>query len=149
MDALLVGLIALGAIALFQRERFPPDIVAILVLGSLAVLGLVTPKEAISGFSSPATVAVAVGAMFVLSAGLRETGAMNGLARFLTKVGINGPLLMLCTMLLVALISGFINNTAAVAVNGPWKPLVSRNFPQPANFSILPAFRRTLDRQPN
>ena len=32
------------------------------------------------------------------------------------------------------------------SVNGPWKPLVSRNFPQPSNFSILPAFRRTLDR---
>lgn len=56
MDALLIGVIAWGALALFQRERFPPDIVAVLVLGSLAVIGLVTPKEAISGFSSPATV---------------------------------------------------------------------------------------------
>lgn len=114
MDALLVVIIALAAIILFVREVWPPDVVAVLVLGSLTLFGLVTPKEAVSGFSSPAT--IAVGAMFLLSAGLRETGALNGVARFLAHVGINGPILALVMMLTVAVVSGFINNTAAVAV---------------------------------
>lgn len=114
MDALLVGIITLAAIVLFVREVWPPDVVAVLVLGSLTVFGLVTPKEAVSGFASPAT--IAVGAMFLLSAGLRETGALSGVARFLARVGINGPVLLLVMMLTVALVSGFINNTAAVAV---------------------------------
>ncbi|MDZ4813157.1 MAG: SLC13 family permease [Pseudomonadota bacterium] len=124
MDALLVGLIALGAVLLFVRERFPPDIVALLVLIALVVFGLVTPHEGISGFSSPAT--ITVGAMFVLSAGLRETGALDAVARFLTRMGRNGPLLQLSTTLVVAAISGFINNTAAVAVFLPVVLTVAR-----------------------
>lgn len=114
MDAVLVGIICIGAVALFVRGRIPPDIVAVVVLGVLVVLGLVTPKEAISGFASPAV--ITVGAMFVLSAGLRETGALTALARFLTQVGRNGPLLQIAVTPIVAAVSAFINNTAAVAV---------------------------------
>lgn len=136
MDAALVGLIALGAVVLFLRERFPPDIVAVLVLGSLAVLGLVSPQEAISGFSSPAT--IAVGAMFVLSAGLRETGAMDNLARLLHKFGRNGPMLLLTTMVMVAAVSGFINNTAAVAVFLPVVLAVARQRQVSASKLLIP-----------
>ncbi|HET9484386.1 MAG TPA: SLC13 family permease, partial [Xanthomonadales bacterium] len=99
MDVLLVGLITAGAIVLFVRERFPPDVVAILVLGSLAVLGLVTPAEAISGFSNAAVITVA--GMFVMSAGLRETGALNPLARLLGAIGITGPVLLIVMVLVV------------------------------------------------
>lgn len=124
MDVLLVGLITAGAIVLFVRERFPADVVAILVLGSLAVLGLVTPTEAISGFSNAAVITVA--GMFVMSAGLRETGALHPLARLLGAIGITGPVLLIVMVLVVAAISGFINNTAAVAVFLPVVLAVAR-----------------------
>lgn len=57
-----------GAVYLFVTEKLPVDVVAMLVLATVMVLGLVTPREALSGFSSEATVTVA--AMFVLSAGI-------------------------------------------------------------------------------
>lgn len=74
MDIALVLLIALGAAFLFATEKLTVDVVALLVLSALLVTGLVSPAEAISGFSDPVTVAVA--ALFVLSAGLTKTGAL-------------------------------------------------------------------------
>jgi di/tricarboxylate transporter len=113
MDAVLTLLVLLGAVTLFVTERLPVDVVAMLVLASLLVLGLVTPVEALSGFSSEATITVA--AMFVLSAGLAHTGALASLARLFGRVR-NGFLFMLLLMLIVGPISAFVNNTAAVAV---------------------------------
>ncbi|MDH3746504.1 MAG: SLC13 family permease, partial [Acidobacteriota bacterium] len=72
-QAVLVLAILVGAVVLFVSEKYPIDFVALLVLGTLLGLGLVTPQEGISGFSNPAT--VTVGAMFILSAGLQKTGA--------------------------------------------------------------------------
>src|SRR5690606_36378851 len=54
-----------GAIALFVTEKLRVDVVALLVMTALMVSGVITVPEALSGFSSQATVMVA--AMFVLS----------------------------------------------------------------------------------
>ena len=113
MDAILTLLVLVGAVTLFVTEKLPVDVVAMLVLASLLVLGLVTPTEALSGFSSEATITVA--AMFVLSAGLAHTGALASLGRLFGRVK-NGFLFMLLLMLVVGPISAFVNNTAAVAV---------------------------------
>ncbi|KFN46647.1 hypothetical protein N787_09610 [Arenimonas metalli CF5-1] len=113
MDALLTLLVLVGAVALFVTEKLPVDVVAMLVLASLLVLGLVTPAEALSGFSSEATITVA--AMFVLSAGLAHTGALSSVGRLFGRV--KRPwLFMLLIMFVVGPISAFVNNTAAVAV---------------------------------
>ncbi|MFZ5636470.1 MAG: SLC13 family permease [Pseudomonadota bacterium] len=112
-DLLLTLLILFGAVALFVSEKLPVDVVALLVLGSLLVFGVVTPTQALSGFSSPATITVA--AMFVLSAGLQRSGALLGIGELLARV--RWPwLLTLCMTALVAFASAFINNTAIVAV---------------------------------
>jgi len=113
MDALLTLLVLVGAVALFVTEKLPVDVVAMLVLASLLVLGLVTPAEALSGFSSEATITVA--AMFVLSAGLAHTGALSALGRLFGRVR-NPWLFLLLLMLVIGPISAFVNNTAAVAV---------------------------------
>jgi di/tricarboxylate transporter len=113
MDILLVLLVLVGAIALFVTEKLPVDVVALIVLASLLVFGLVTPSEALSGFSSEATITVA--AMFVLSAGLQASGALTALGRLFARV--RWPWLFTIMLLLtVGAISAFINNTAAVAV---------------------------------
>ena len=56
------------AILLFVTEWVRMDLVALLVLGSLALTGLVAPEVALSGFSNPAV--VTVWAVFILSGGL-------------------------------------------------------------------------------
>lgn len=113
LQALLTLAVLAGAVALFVTEKLPVDVVAMLVLASLLVLGLVTPAEALSGFSSEATITVA--AMFVLSAGLAHTGALLPVGRMFGRV--KRPwLFLVLLMLVVGPISAFVNNTAAVAV---------------------------------
>lgn len=113
LEALLTLAVLAGAVALFVTEKLPVDVVAMLVLASLLVLGLVSPAEALSGFSSEATITVA--AMFVLSAGLAHTGALLPIGRMFGRI--KRPWLFLVVlMLVIGPISAFVNNTAAVAV---------------------------------
>lgn len=113
IDLLLTLAVLAGAVTLFVTEKLPVDVVALLVLSSLLIFGIVTPSEALSGFSSQATITVA--AMFVLSAGLQRSGALQGLGDLLSRV--RWPwLFTLLMMMLAAFSSAFINNTAIVAV---------------------------------
>ncbi len=113
------ALITLGiiiiAIVLFATEALPVDLVAILILIALVLTGVLTPQEGINGFSNKATITVAF--MFVLSAALLKTGALQVLAHRLSKffrykfnVG------MVLMMLMIAIISAFVNNTPVVAM---------------------------------
>ena len=54
IELFLTLCVLVGAVALFVSEKWPVDVVALLVLGSLLVFGVVDPSEALSGFSSPA-----------------------------------------------------------------------------------------------
>jgi len=136
MDAILVILLLIGALALFTWERHPPDLTALGILLALALTGVLTPREAISGFSHPATVTVA--AMFALSAGLRRTGALSAPAALLTRAA-RHPLPMLAlTMILVGAVSAFINNTAAVAVFLPITLSAARARGLPTSRLLIP-----------
>jgi di/tricarboxylate transporter len=116
-EIFLVLAILVGAAALFATEKIPVDLVSILVLAVLLVLGIVTPQEGLAGFSNQATVTVA--AMFVLSAALRKTGALDAVGRTLVQLGRTRQRLLLVTMVFIGAASAFINNTAAVAVFMP------------------------------
>lgn len=113
LEAILTLLVLFGAIVLFATEKLPVDVVAMLILATLLVLGLVTPAEALTGFSSQATITVA--AMFVLSAGLMRTGALRVVTHLLSRIR-NGWLFTLTVMIALGGMSAFVNNTAALAV---------------------------------
>jgi di/tricarboxylate transporter len=66
-----MGILA-GAILLFITEWVRVDLVALIVLVSLVFTGLLTPAEAVSGFSNPAV--ITIWAVLILSAGLSRTG---------------------------------------------------------------------------
>jgi len=103
---------------LFIIEKFPVDLLALMVMATLLVSGVVSPEDGISGFSNTAT--VTVGAMFVISAGLFKTGALNIFGVKLTQIGRRSFWAALIAMMLtVGLISAFVNNTAAVAIFMP------------------------------
>ncbi|MEX2182648.1 MAG: SLC13 family permease [Gemmatimonadaceae bacterium] len=115
VDIALVLVVLVAAVALFASGRLATDLVALLVMVVLLLLGLVSPDEAIAGFSNHAT--ITVGAMFVLSAGLYRSGAVNFLGAGIIRLGrTNLWLAILSLMLGIAAISAFINNTAAVAI---------------------------------
>ncbi|WP_413162732.1 SLC13 family permease [Capilliphycus salinus ALCB114379] len=109
LSLLVVALIA------FIFEWLPVDITAICVTIVLMVLGLVTPEEGIAGFGNSATITVM--AMFILSAGITRTGVVQVARDLLTKWGGNNLTQQIVVMgIIVGPISGFINNTAVVAI---------------------------------
>lgn len=100
------------AMGLFASEKLRIDLVALLVLAALVILGIVSPVEALSGFSNEATVTVA--AMFALSLGIERSGALEPLTRLLMRI--KRPwLLTLALMLAIAPLGAFIKNIALVA----------------------------------
>ncbi len=132
---LVLALVAV-VMVLFVSERFSVDLVALLALAVLLLLGLVTPEEGISGFSNPAT--ITVGAMFVLSAALQKTGAVQSLGWMLIRLGRKRGVLLLAVILTTAVVSAFINNTAAVAVFLPLVLGVSSRRKLPASKLLIP-----------
>ncbi|MFQ5901954.1 MAG: SLC13 family permease, partial [Thermodesulfobacteriota bacterium] len=101
------------------------DITAIMVMVLLMLLKLVTPEEGISGFSNHAVITIL--AMFILSAGIEKTGLIHMLSvRIFGLVGSNEILQLLMVMVLVAPLSGFLNNAAIVAVLLPFVINLSR-----------------------
>lgn len=74
-QAIITLLVILGAIILFVSEWISVDLVALLIMVTLVITGVVTPRESVEGFSNNATITVAF--MFVLSEALLRTGALN------------------------------------------------------------------------
>ncbi len=103
------------AVVLFITERIRVDLVALLVLGLLALTGLVTPQEAISGFSNPAV--VTVWAVFVLSGGMSRTGVANIVGQWMIRVAGQGEVRLMVTIMVVGgVMSAFMNNVGVVAL---------------------------------
>ena len=114
-EAIITLCIVLGAVILFATEWISVDVVAMLVVISLVGFSIITPEEGVAGFSNPATLTVTF--MFVLSAALLKTGALQVLAIRLGQLfRRNAKLGIALFMLLVAVISAFVNNTPVVAV---------------------------------
>jgi di/tricarboxylate transporter len=113
---LTLTVVALALVAMV-RELAAPDLVMMAGLITLAVTGVLTPAETFSGFANPALAAVA--ALFVVSAGLRETGALEQIARRLFRGAKNerDGLVRLCGP--VAFFSAFLNNAPIVAMMTP------------------------------
>ncbi|MFW6316319.1 MAG: SLC13 family permease [Cyanobacteriota bacterium] len=115
MSIVLTLCILVLALICFATEWFPVDFTALVVAILLMVFGLVTPEEGISGFSNPATITVM--AMFILSAGISKTGAIQIVGEWLLKWG--GKTNQQQTFVMGGLagtITAVINNTAVVAI---------------------------------
>ena len=102
---------------LLVREQVAP---ALAVLGAdvaLMVLGVLTPSEALAGFSNPAPFAVA--SLYVIARSVEKTGALQPLLRS-ALAGVRSPRRALGRLLLpVAASSAFLNNTPIVAMLAP------------------------------
>ena len=81
---LVLGILVVSLI-LFISEIVRMDVVALLVLGTLAITGLVDSKQAFAGFSNSAV--ITVWAMFILSEGLTRTGIADIIGRQVMRIG--------------------------------------------------------------
>ncbi|HLV91827.1 MAG TPA: sodium:proton antiporter, partial [Aequorivita sp.] len=114
-EIILVFSILIITIFLFAFEVFPVDKIAFFIIASLALTGLVSPEEAISGFSNSATITVL--SLLIISIALEDNGVIASMARFLKNLH-TLPLFILLPviMLITGGISAFINTTAVVIV---------------------------------
>ena len=113
------------AVVLFVTEKFTTDVVAIFVMITLLVSGILTPTEGLNGFANAAT--ITVGSMFVLSAGMFRSGAVNFVGRVLGRLARRSSGLMIFVLMVgVGVLSSFLNNTAAVAILIPVVIVVSQ-----------------------
>jgi di/tricarboxylate transporter len=102
------------AISLFATERIPADVVAIGVMLSLAITGVLEPARAFAGFGSD-TVIMILG-LLIMTEALAHTGVVDTAGRaILDYTGRNPALQLPGIMLSVAVLSAFISNTAATA----------------------------------
>ncbi|MFC7081756.1 SLC13 family permease [Halorussus caseinilyticus] len=117
----VVFAVILIALVLFATEPVPIDITAIGIMVALMILEpwtQVSAAEGVSGFASSATITVL--AMFILSYGVQRTGAVQILGRKIGAfTGDDETRQLGATIGVVGSISGFINNTAAVAILMP------------------------------
>ena len=109
----IIILIILGAFLAWGKFR--SDIVTMLALMSLTVLDILTPQEAIAGFSNPVVLMLA--GMFIVAGGINQTGLAKKLSIRLLQWGRKSELwLFVLVMLVTALLSSFMSNYGTVAL---------------------------------
>jgi len=129
---------------LYVTQWLSVELTSVLIIVALLVTGVLGPNDALSGFSSSAT--ITVGAMFIISAGLVRTGALESATDLIVRGSGGNPrrmLLIIC--ILVPLISGFMNNTPVVVMMIPVVLSLSRRFGvYPSKFLLPVAYLASL-----
>lgn len=134
--AFMLGLIVV-ALVVFSLEIFPIEVTAVALLGVLLVTGTLTLEQAISGFSNKAVITIA--AMFLLSHALVKTGILEVAAdRLSRQVGTRKWLGMSIFLGVAGILSGFLNNTAVVAVFIPLAISLCRRFHLSPSKALIP-----------
>ncbi|MBA3835206.1 MAG: anion permease, partial [Sphingomonas sp.] len=125
------------AIALFATERISVDIITFLLLIALVVTGVLVPQEAFAGFSND--IIIILGAIFVISGALQETGVLDLLgARILKHAGTSQNGLLMLLMSVTAGVSAVMNNTTVTAMFLPPTVGVARRANMSASRLLMP-----------
>ncbi len=132
----VIGVLTL-TILLIVSGRLRSDLVALLVLVSLALGGLVTPDQAFSGFASPAILTLA--GLFILTAAMDQAGLVHAIAARLERYTGGSEAKMVVIFLLVgSAVSLVVNTAAAGAVLLPVVVNVARRHDVPVSKVLMP-----------
>lgn len=105
-------------VALFIWGRVRADIVALTALAALLVLGILTPAEALAGFSSP--IVIMMIGLFVVGGAIMQTGLAKLAGNKLMALSRgNETITFLLVMLVTSFIGAFVSNTGTVALMMP------------------------------
>ena len=110
---LTLGVVALAVFAMVFTRR-SPDLILMGCLTALMVAGVIPPDVAISGFANPGL--ITVGVLFIIAAGLEQTGAVSALIQKLLGRPTSQTSALFRLVLPTATMSAFLNNTPVVAV---------------------------------
>ena len=116
---MLITLIILGiSVVLFVSGKVRSDIVALCALIALLVFHILTPSEALSGFSN--SVVIMMAGLFIVGGAIFQTGLAKMISsRLLRLAGNSETRLFLLVMLGTSAIGAFVSNTGTVALMLP------------------------------
>ena len=134
--ALTLGIIVV-ALIIFATEKLRVDVVALLVLITVGLTGLVGPKEVFSGFSNSAV--ITVWAVYIVSGGLFNTGVADYMGRFILHLsGTSEVRLIAVIMIVCGSMSAFMNNVGATAMLLPAVVSISWQTKIPVSKLLIP-----------
>ena len=128
--------IILATLVALVRELARPDVTLMGALGSLLLFGILSPSEALSGFSNPAV--ITVGSLFIVAAGIQNTGALSFTDALLFSRSTHLPGVLTRLMGTTAVLSAFLNNTPIVAMLIPRVKAWSERSGVPASRLMIP-----------
>lgn len=139
-DQWIVLAVLAGSLVLFITDRLRYDIVALLVVVSLAATGVLSPREAYAGFASPAVILVAC--MYVFGFSVSKWGLAEELGQRLLLRGdgdnMSEPVLIARLVLTAGLLSAILSNAGVVAALIPVVSSVSRRTRIPVSRLLIP-----------
>jgi di/tricarboxylate transporter len=125
-----------SVLSTLMLTRYSADLVLMAALALLLIVGVLTPSEALAGFGNPGVITIAT--LYVVAAGLKETGAVQWIARRLLgnpKTAQGAQLRMIAP---TGILSAFMNNTAVVAMFIPAIQDWAQRLGIPASKLLLP-----------
>lgn len=129
--------IILAALVLFATEKLRVDIIALLVLLTVVLTGLIEPDQAFSGFASPAV--ITVWAVYIVSGALFRTGVTDVLGGWIARLAGNGEVRLIAVIMLACgTMSAFMNNIGATAMLLPAVAGVARKSGVPLSKLLIP-----------
>lgn len=112
---LIVCILLLIVILLFSFSKFRMDVIAIFAITVIIITGVLSPAEALSGFSDPNIVLIAL--LFIIGESLVRTGISYQLSEYILRVaGKNDIHIIILIMLSVALLGSVMSSTGVVAI---------------------------------
>lgn len=133
----LTIVILLATVAMFVIGRLRADIVALCALVCLLLSGILTPAEALAGFSNPVVIMMA--GLFVVGGGILQTGLAKAASqRIMHVAGDNQTVMFLLVMLVTAFIGAFVSNTGTVALMMPIVLSMTSQAGQSASGLLMP-----------
>lgn len=134
------GVVALstlgGVIGLLALTRLPEDLVLVSALVFLMVTNVLSPAEALAGFSNAGV--ITIGALYIVAGGMRDTGAIQWVGRFLLGHPASTSVAQFRMIAPTAVLSAFMNNTAVVAMFIPFIQSWAQRLRIPPSKLLLP-----------
>ena len=137
MQAVLTLLVVLGMFALFVRETYPAEVVAIAGAALMLVLGLLPYENALEVLANPAPWTIA--AMFIVMGALVRTGALEAFTSVADKLALTNPALAIGMLMgFVVLASAVVSNTPVVVVMIPVFVQLAKTMGMSASKLLIP-----------
>jgi di/tricarboxylate transporter len=136
-ELLLVFVILGLTVLLFVSDRLRLDLVALMALLALALTGILTPVEALAGFSDPVVIMIA--ALFVVTGAMFRTGLAERFGRMLGRLaGTSRARMTAVVMVGTGALSALVSTTGTVALMLPVTSSLARNARLSPSLLLIP-----------